>query len=127
MRIKRKYTILRKLKASRRMTASLFWSEFAISVISYLCALIILMMILSAILPVSAERLSEIMDYVAIGVAILWCIPIARNSRFRLRDAGYGPKAYLWLLLPVVGWIIFILLMFAKSIPATADSIVDEF
>ena len=127
MRIKRKYTLLRKLQASRRMTASMFWSEFAVKVISYLCALIILMMILSVTLPVSAERLSEIMDYVAIVVAVLWCIPIARNTRFRLRDAGYTPKAYLWLLLPVIGWIAFIVILFAKSIPATDESIVDEF
>ena len=127
MRIKRKYTILRKLQASRRMTSGMFWSEFAVTAISYLCSLIILLMILSVALPVSAERLSELMDYIAIVVAVLWCIPIARNTRFRLRDAGYGPKAYLWLLLPVIGWIVFIALMFAKSIPATADSIVDEF
>lgn len=127
MRIKRKYTILRKLQASRRMTSGTFWSEFAVTAISYLCSLIILLMILSVALPVSAERLSELMDYIAIFVAALWCIPIARNTRFRLRDAGYGPKAYLWLLLPVIGWIVFIALMFAKSIPATADSIVDEF
>ena len=127
MRIKRKYTILRKLQASRRMTSGMFWSEFAVTAISYLCSLIILLMILSVALPVSAERLSELMDYIAIVVAVLWCIPIARNTRFRLRDAGYGPKAYLWLLLPVIGWVVFIALMFAKSIPATADSIVDEF
>ena len=127
MRIKRKYTILRKLQASRRMTSGMFWSEFAVTAISYLCSLIILLMILSVALPVSAERLSELMDYIAIVVAVLWCIPIARNTSFRLRDAGYGPKAYLWLLLPVIGWVVFIALMFAKSIPATADSIVDEF
>ena len=95
--------------------------------ISYLCSLIILMMILSVALPVSSERLSEIMNYVAIALALLWCIPIARNTRFRLRDAGYGPKAYLWLLLPVIGWLIFIVILFAKSIPATDESIVDEF
>ena len=127
MRIKRKYIILRKLQASRRMTSGMFWSEFAVTAISYLCSLIILLMILSVALPVSAERLSELMDYIAIVVAVLWCIPIARNTSFRLRDAGYGPKAYLWLLLPVIGWVVFIALMFAKSIPATADSIVDEF
>ena len=127
MRIKRKYTILRKLQASRRMTCGMFWSECAVTVISYLCSLIILMMILSVALPVSSERLSEIMNYVAIALALLWCIPIARNTRFRLRDAGYGPKAYLWLLLPVIGWLIFIVILFAKSIPATDESIVDEF
>ena len=127
MRIKRKYTILCKLQASRRMTAGMFWSELAVTAISYLCSLIILMMILSVALPVSSERLSEIMNYVAIFVALLWCIPIARNTRFRLRDAGISPKAYLWLLLPVIGWIVFIALMFAKSIPATDESIVDEF
>ena len=107
------------------MSVATFWSECAIKVISYLCALIILMMILSVALPVSAEKLSEIMNYVAVIVGVLWCIPIARNTRYRLRDAGYSPKAYLWLLLPVVGWIVFIVILCGKGIPQTPESSVE--
>lgn len=125
MFVKRKYAVLRRLKANRRMSVATFWSECAIKVISYLCALIILMMILSVALPVSAEKLSEIMNYVAVIVGVLWCIPIARNTRYRLRDAGYSPKAYLWLLLPVVGWIVFIVILCTKGTPQSPESSVE--
>ena len=109
------------------MSVASFWSECGIKVINWLCTVIVAAMILSATLPLPAVDLTRIVEYVALVMALLWLIPIARNTRFRLRDAGYGPKAYLWLLLPVIGWLIFIVILFAKSIPATDESIVDEF
>ena len=119
--IKRKYSILRKLKANQTMSAGIFWSECATRVVSYLCALIVMLIILSVALSVSTERLTQISEYAAIVLAVLWCIPIARNTRFRLRDAGYTAKSYLWLLLPIVGWIVFIARLCAKSLPRKAD------
>ena len=101
-----------------RMTASKFWSEFALKCISFFCALIVMIMILSASLPVSTKTLTQIVNYSAIALAVLWCIPIVRNTRRRLRDAGHSAKAYLWLLLPVLGWIWFIILLCTKSVPA---------
>lgn len=117
----KKKLLLRKLRCEERMSVGIFWSECGISVISYLCAVIVMMMILSAALTVSPEKLNRIVEYAACAMAVLWCIPIARNTRRRLRDAGYSAKTYLWLLLPVIGWIVFIVLLCAKSIPRKPD------
>lgn len=111
----------RKLKQKLSMTPSVFWSEFGVKMISYLCVAILMAMVLSAVLPMSTEQITRIVEYAALGLAVLWCIPIARNTRYRLRDAGYTAKAYLWLLLPIVGWLIFIALLFAKSKQVTAS------
>ena len=86
-------------------------------IISWLCAVIMLTMILSTVLPLPLEQLVQIAEYTALGMAILWLIPIARNTRYRLRDAGYTAKAYFWLLLPIVGWLVFIVLMCIKRKP----------
>ena len=52
----------------------------------------------------------------AVAVMSLLCvISLAALSRRRLRDVGYGAKSYLWLLLPVVGWIIFLARLCSKS------------
>lgn len=105
----------RKLKLKRTMSVGAFWSECGVKVISYICAAIVLAIILSVTLPLSTEKLTDVTEYAAVVLAVLWCIPIARNTRYRLRDAGYTAKAYLWLLLPIVGWVIFVALLFAKS------------
>ena len=111
----------RKLNMKRSMSPGVFWSEFGVQVISYLCATIVLSIILSVTLPLPTDQLTTVAEYAACGLAVLWCIPIARNTRYRLRDAGYTAKAYLWLLLPVVGWVIFLALLLAKSKLATSD------
>ena len=121
MLIKRKYTVLRNIRKSEIMSAGTFWSEVGLKLISFLCSLIVMMMIFSVALPVSTEQLSRIIGIGAWVLLIAWCIPIARNTRRRLRDAGYTAKAYLWLLLPVIGWIVFIGLLCAKSLPRKAD------
>ncbi len=113
--------LMRELRGKERMSVGIFWSECGVSVISYLCAVIVMVMILSVTLKVSTEKLNLIAEYAACGLAVLWCIPIARNTRYRLRDAGYTAKAYLWLLLPIVGWLIFIVLLLAKSTQPTTD------
>lgn len=107
----------RKLKQKQRMSVGRFWSECGVKVISYLCAVIVMTMVLSVVLKVSTERLTQIVEYSACALAVLWCIPIVRNTRYRLRDAGYTAKAYLWLLLPVIGWLVFVALLCAKGKP----------
>ena len=120
----KKYSILRKLKKQQTMSVAIFWSECATQVLSYICAVIVMIMILSVTLQVSTELLTQIVNYTAIVMAVLWCIPIARNTRMRFRDAGISPKAYFWLLLPVIGWVIFIVLLCFKSLPKTPESAV---
>lgn len=115
--IKSKYPILRNLRKKERMTVGMFWSECGVQVISYICAVIIMTLILSVTLTVSTEKLMRICEYTACGMIPLWCIPIAINTRRRLRDAGLTAKAYLWLLLPVIGWLVFVALLCKKGLP----------
>ena len=119
--IKSKYPIFRKLRANQTMTAGIFWSECATQFIGWFCTVILMLIVLSVALQGSVEQISRIGEYMAIALALLWCIPLARNTRYRLRDAGYGPKTYLWLLLPVIGWILFIVRLCAKSLPRKGD------
>ena len=115
------YLRMRKLRGKERMSAGVFWSECAMQAISYFCAVIIMMIIVSVTVQADTERLTEIASHIALAMVPLWCVPIARNSRYRLRDAGYSAKAYLWLLLPVIGWIVFIVLLCKKGLPRKGD------
>ena len=121
MIIKRKYSVLRNIRKNEIMSAASFWSDVGIKAISCLCSMIVMTMIFSAALPVSTEVLTRIVNISAWVLIFLWTIPVARNTRRRLRDAGYTAKAYLWLLLPVIGWLIFICLLCAKSLPRKGD------
>ena len=123
--MKRKDDILRQLKKNRRMSVATFWMEVGTRAISYLCALLVMTMILSAALPGTVEQVNQICIYAAIGLALLWTIPFIRFTRMRLRDIGFGPKAYWWLLLPVVGWLVFAGLMCKKGTPQNAESAVE--
>jgi hypothetical protein len=118
---KSKYPLFRQLKANQTMTASIFWSECVTQFIGWFCTVILMLIVLSVTVQGSVERISQIGEYAALGLGLLWCIPVIRNTRYRLKDAGYGKKTYLWLLLPIIGWIIFIARLCAKSLPRKAD------
>ncbi len=120
--MKRKNDILRQLKKNQRMSVSTFWMEAGTRAISYLSALMVMVMILSAALPGTVEQINQICIYAAIGLALLWTIPFVRFTRMRLRDTGRSPKAYFWLLLPVIGWVIFAGLMCVKGMPRSPES-----
>ncbi len=113
--------VRRKLRKPQRMTVTAFWSDCAVRVISYLCALILMTIVLSVVLPVSTQLLTNIADVAAIVLAVLWCIPVIRNTRRRLRDTDHTAKAYLWLLLPVIGWIVFVALLCKKGKQLTPE------
>ena len=59
------------------------------------------------------------------ALAVLWAIPFIRITRMRLRDAGISVKAYFWLLLPVIGWIVFAVLMCVKGKPQNPETAVE--
>ena len=105
------------------MTAGAFWTDAAVKVISCLCAIILVSIALAVFLPLETEALIQIANRVACGMIVLWCLPVLRNTRRRLRDAGYTAKAYLWLLLPVIGWIIFIALLCKKGLPIKSSEL----
>lgn len=94
---------------SGRMTAAEFWSSFCTSLIGSFCMLIALCIVLSVSTPGDdVGDLERIMEWIAIANSLFWLTHIVALTRRRLRDAGFTAKSYLWLLLPVVGWFIFI-------------------
>lgn len=119
--IKSKYPLFRKLKASQTMTVIAFWSECATQAIGCFCSMIGLLILLSVIIGDDMEKINRFAEYGTVALILLWSIPVIRNTRYRLQDAGYGKKTYLWLLLPVMGWIIFIVRLCAKSLPRKGD------
>ena len=123
--MKRKNDILRQLKKNRRMSRATFWMEAGTRAVSYLCAVIVMTMILSAALPGSVEQVNRACIYAAIGLGLLWAVPFIRFTRMRLRDLECSPKTYFWLLLPVVGWLVFAGLMLKKGKPQNAESAVE--
>ena len=123
--MKRKDDILYQLKKNRRMSVATFWMEAGTRAISYLCAVLVMTMILSAALPGSVEQVNRVCIFAAIALAAIWAIPFIRFTRMRLRDAGLGAKTYFWLLLPVVGWIAFAGLMCKKGTAQNAISAVE--
>ncbi len=119
--IKSKYPLFRKLKASQTMTVSIFWSECATQAIACFCSMIGMLILLSVIIGDDMEKINRFAEYGTIALIVLWGIPVVRNTRYRLQDAGYGMKTYLWLLLPIIGWIVFIIRLCAKSLPRKGD------
>ena len=119
--IKSKYPLFRKLKAGQTMTVIAFWSECATQAIGCFCSVIGLLILLSVIIGDDMAKINRFAEYGTIALIVLWSIPVIRNTRYRLQDAGYGKKTYLWLLLPVIGWIIFIVRLCAKSLPRKGD------
>lgn len=92
-----------------------FWAELGVRVIYFLCASILLCIGIVVVVPGNTQELIAITDVAVPILGVIWIIPVIALTRRRLRDAGYDAKSYLWLLLPVIGWIIFILRLCGKS------------
>lgn len=105
------------------ISAISFWSEMPIRLISLFCAVILVSIGISAFVPGEVEEIVTLCQNMIPVLAVLWIIPIIPLTRRRLRDAGFGAKTYFWLLLPVVGWIIFIVKLCAKSVPRKAGDL----
>ena len=105
------------------MEVGSFWSEIGIRLIGFLCAAIFLCILLSVALPGDTEEIIALVEIVLPIFAVIWAIPMVALTRRRLRDAGLSAKTYLWLLLPVVGWIIFIVRLCARSVPREPNKI----
>ena len=99
------------------LTAGEFWSEIGMRIISLLCAVIVTCILISVCLPGTSEDKLAVTNIVTPLLALVWFIPMICMTRRRLRDAGHSAKSYLWLLLPVIGWLIFLGQLCGKSIP----------
>ena len=64
----------------------------------------------------SASDLLEIFLSIFSLVSLSPCLAITVR---RLRDAGYSPKSFLWLLLPVIGFFAFFARLFSRSTHST--------
>ena len=97
------------------MSRNLFWNEAGTRLISWLCAIVFAAVVICLVIPADVQTLTMICEITACVLAILWILSLTALSRRRLRDAGLGAKSYLWLLLPVIGWIVFIGMLCRKT------------
>ena len=86
-----------------------FWSGLVPRVIGAFCSMVIAGIVVAVVVPGDTEQLIVITNWVTRILGILWMLPVIPQTRRRLRDAGYPAKSYYWLLLPVIGWIVFIM------------------
>ncbi len=104
-----------------------FWSEIGIRIIGFLCAVILMCILVSATVPGTTEEILALVNILVPILAVLWVIPMVALTRRRLRDAGQSPKTYFWLLLPVVGWIIFIVVLCKPTQERKTSGLADFF
>lgn len=102
---------------SGHVSAGSFWSDLAIRMISLFCAIIVMCIVVSATVSGETAEIISLCERLVPVLSIVWCATLVPMSRRRLRDAGYGAKSYLWLLLPLVGWIVFVVRLCGKSVP----------
>ena len=123
----KRYFLWRSLTFSGYISPVQFWSEIAIRMIGFFCATIILCIVLSATMQADTEQIIARVNMCIPILAVLWMIPIAALTRRRLRDAGYSAKSYLWLLVPVVGLIVFAARLCARTVPRKPEDIWFEY
>ena len=92
-----------------------FWADLAVRVIEFLCASIISCILVVVVVPGDEAQLISVVETVVAILGICWAVSIVGMTRKRLRDAGRSAKCYLWLLLPVIGWVAFIVCLCGKS------------
>ena len=125
--IEKKYFLWRIFTFSGYITPSQFFSELVIRIIGFFCATIMLCIALSAAVDGTTEEIIALAYQLLPVLAFLWVIPIMALTRRRLRDAGYSAKSYLWLLLPVVGWIVFVTRLCSKTVKRKPEDIWFEY
>ena len=97
------------------MTAGEFWSDLGVRLITLLCASILLCIVVAVSVSGDAEKLAVTTEIAAGILAVIWLSPVIPMTRRRLRDGGFTAKAYLWLLLPGIGTVVFLARLCAKT------------
>ena len=69
-----------------------------------------------------AETLPALVTTVVRVYDLAFFVPLLSATVRRLRDAGYSAKAFLWLLIPVLGMIAFFARLFEKSKQSEAET-----
>ena len=104
-----------------------FWSEIAIRIIGFFCATIMLCIVLSASMTEDTADIVACVNVLVPILGVVWSIPIIALTRRRLRDGGHSAKSYLWLLLPVAGWIVFVIRLCSRTVPRKKEEIWFEY
>jgi uncharacterized membrane protein YhaH (DUF805 family) len=79
--------------------------------------------VVSVTVPADTNSIIALVNILVPILGILWLIPIVILTRRRLRDAGYSAKSYLWLLVPIVGQIVFVVRLCRPTVPRKPDEI----
>ena len=125
--VEKKYFLWRMFTFSGYISPGQFWSELAMRVIGFFCATIILCIVLSATMEADVETIIGRVNILVPVMGVLWSIPIIALTRRRLRDAGYSAKSYLWLLVPVIGLIAFVIRLCSRTAPRKKEEIWFEY
>ncbi len=102
-----------------------FWSSMVSRLVSWFCAVVAMCIAVSVTVKGETGEIVDLCEHLAAVLAVLWAIPVVALTRRRLRDGGLSPKNYLWLLLPVIGWIVFIVRLCAPSMPPSKEDILE--
>ena len=125
--VEKRYFLWRSLTFSGYISPAQFWTEIAMRIIGFFCATIILCIVLSATMQADTEEIIKRVNILVPLLGVLWMIPIAALTRRRLRDGGYTAKTYLWLLVPVVGLVVFVVRLCSRTLPRKAGDIWFEY
>ena len=125
--VEKRYFLWRMFTFSGFISPGQFWSEIAMRIIGYFCAVIILCIVVSSSVQADTEEIVELVNILVPILGVIWSIPILALTRRRLRDAGYPAKSYLWLLVPVAGWIVFVARLCARTAPRDSKDLWFEY
>ena len=125
--VEKKYFLWRMFTFSGYISPGQFWSEIAIRIIGYFCAVIILCIVVSSGMQADTETIIGVVNVLVPLLGVIWVIPILALTRRRLRDGGCSARNYLWLLLPVIGWIVFVVKLCAPTAPRDTSKIWFEY
>ena len=125
--VEKKYFLWRMFTFSGYISPGQFWSEIVTRIIGFFCATIILCIVLSVGIPQDTEGTIALVNILVPVLGIIWLIPVAALTRRRLRDGGYTAKSYLWLLIPVIGLIVFIVRLCSRTVKRKPEDIWFEY
>ena len=125
--VEKKYFLWRMFTFSGYISLGQFWSEIATRFIGYFCASIILCIVVSAGMKTGTQEAIDLVSILVPALGVVWLIPIIALTRRRLRDAGYTAKCYLWLLIPIIGQIVFVVRLCAPTVKRKPEEIWFEY
>ena len=125
--VEKKYFLWRMFTFSGYISPGQFWAEIPTRIIGFLCAVIILCIMLSASMTADTAEIVARVNILVPILGVLWMIPMVALTRRRLRDAGYSAKTFLWLLVPVAGLIVLIVRLCAPTVPRKPEEIWFEY